>query len=551
MISNFFLKQHITLFLLILISIIAHGCALYSVFPEDSSVVAIVNNYSIDIDAFQKKISHIHKLKPMGKSGGIDIQHIVEDMINNRLIIQESYRVKLDEDPLLQEKVNKYLTRRSVIRLRKEEVDDKISVTEEELREYFNTYYETIKVRQIVTKDRKKAEEILQLLRSGADFVDIATAKSEWGNEQGGDLGFIKKGKMDEAFEQVAFALKEGAISDVVEIGSNFHIIRLDERKPAPEEKFEKAKKKIKKKLLKERETKRSTDYLAELKSKAEIWIDTDLLRSLDPTAKDCNASIVIARVHKRPITTCDFMEEASLRISKQSRRQRNLEKSETLNQEIVDSLIIFGLVEEEALGRNYMDDPLFKKDIVEYKENLLINFFKQEIIFPRAIPTKKELREYHETHKDDFKKDYEVWFGEMVFATSDAAEAVLNELKGGANFEFMASKESLKTPRTGVNVWIPLGSLSPEMREGISDLEVSGISEVIRDSRKWKIIKLKGKRGGEHKEFSRVVAKIRPILEKKKFNEWLQEYLRELKRVSSIHINKKLLNELYTKGIH
>ncbi|MFH1673455.1 MAG: peptidyl-prolyl cis-trans isomerase [Pseudomonadota bacterium] len=549
--SNFLLKKYITRALLILISIIGLGCALYSVFPEGSSVVAIINNDSIDTEAFQKKIRNIHKLKPMGETSGINIQDVVENMINDRLIIQEAYRVKLDEDPLLQEKVNKYIKIRSVIRLRKEEVDDKISATEEELREYFNTYYEEIKVRQIVTKDLKKAEEILQTLRSGADFIDIAKAKSEWGNEQGGDLGFIKRGKMDKAFEKVAFALKAGEISDIVKTDSGFHIIRLDERKSAPEDMFENAKKGIRKKLLKGKEAKRSDDYLAELRDKAEIWIDTELLYSLDPMARDCDANVIIARVNKRPITACDFMEDASQRIHKQGKRQRNIEKPERLHQEIVDSLITYELVEEEALGRNYINDPPFKKDIQEYKENLLIKFFQQEIILPRAIPTEEELKEYYETHKDDFRKDYEVWFGEIVFSTSDAAEAVLKELKMGADFAFMASKESLTTPRTGVNVWIPVGSLSIPLREAIKTLEIGGISEVIQDSRQFKVLKLKGKRGGEHKEFARVVDRTRQIVVKKKFNEWLQEYLNELKRVSSIHINKKLLNELYTKGIN
>ncbi len=536
-------KKYITWMVLIFVPVIGSGCALYSVFPKDSSIVAVVNGYNIGIDALQERITNIHQFKPMGEAGSIDIQDIVEDMINDRLIIQEAYRVELDEVPLFQEDINKYIKIRSVIRLRKEEVDDKISVTEEELREYFNTYYEEIKVRQIVTKERKKAEEILKLLRGGANFVDTAKAKSEWGNEQGGDLGFIRRGKMERAFDKAAFALKEGEISDIVEIGTGFHIITVDERRPAPEEKFEKAKKKIKKKLLKEKEAKRSNDYLAELKSKAKIWVDTELLYSLDSTAKDCDANMIIARVNERPITACDVMEEA---ISKQGgRHQHNEEALKKINQDILDHLITYELVEEEALGRNYMDDSSFKKDIEGYKENLLIKFFKQEIILPRAIPTEKELKEYYETHKDDFKKDYEVWFSEMVFSNSDAAEAVLKELKGGADFEFMASRESLKTPRTGVNVWIPLGRLSPEMRDGIEALAVGEVSEVIQDARKLKIIKLKGRRGGEPEDFSRVVGKVRQVVVKRKFNQWVQEYLAELKNLSSIYINKKLLNEL------
>lgn len=548
-------KKYIMGTLLFLIGVMGLGCTLFSGFTHDSSVIAVVNGYNIDIDAFQKRISAVHTRKPMvqpeERAGAIDIREIVENMINDRLMVQESYRVELDETPLLQKQVDSYITTSSVIRLRKEEVQDKINVTEEELREYFDIYYEALKVRQIVVKDRKKAEEISKLLKNGADFIEIAKTQSEWGNEQGGDLGFINRGRMEKAFEEAAFALKEGEISDIVETGSGFHIIRVDERRPAAEKMFEEVKKRIERKLAKERATKRATEYVAELKSKTEIRIEKGLLYSLDPKAKDCDEHIVIARVRERPINTCDFIEEARRRLSYQGiRNGKDLEK---INQEILDSLITYELVEQEALKRNYMNDSLFKKDVEEYKENLLVNFFKQEMILPRAIPTEKELEEYYEAHKDDFKKDYEVWFSEMIFSTHDAAEAILKELRQGADFSFLASKKSLATPRTGANVWIPLGRLSTAMREGIKELEVGGISEVIRDSRKYKIIKLKGKRGGAHEDFSRVRDKVRRIVTKIKFDKWLQQYTEELRNISSIAINKKVLNELtkkYTKEI-
>lgn len=463
--SNFLFKKHITWILLIFIGGAGSGCALYPVFPDDSSVIAVVNNYNIDIDTFQKKLGDIHKRNPMAQPQGgvraIDIQDVIEDMINDRLIIQEAYRVALDEDPLLRKRVNRHIVNRSVLRLRKEEVQDKIGVTEEELLEHFNVYYKGTKV------------------------------------------------------------------------------------------KLEDVKKRIRKKLLKGKEAKRSNDYVAELKSKADIWIDTELLYSLDPWAKDCDASIIIARLNEKTLNACDLMEEARQRLSGRRSCKQNTEELKKLNQEMLDSLITYEVIEQEALKRNYMDDPLFKKGVEKYKGNLLINLFKQKMILPRAIPTKEELKEYYETHKDKFKKDYEVWFSEMTFSNPDAAEAVLKELKQGADFEFLASKESLSTPRAGVNVWRPLGRLPIVMREGIKDLEVGEVSDTIKDSRKYKVIKLKGKRGGEIEEFSRVAVRVRQIVAKRKFNTWLQEYLKELRNVSSVYINKKLLNELtkrYTK---
>jgi parvulin-like peptidyl-prolyl isomerase len=245
-------------------------------------------------------------------------------------------------------------------------------------------------------------------------------------------------------------------------------------------------------------------------------------------------------------------MEEASRKQSRGRKSQQEVEKWKAFNQQILDSLITYELVEQEALQRNYMNDPLFKQDVEAYKDNLLINLFKQEMILPRAIPSEEELQEYYDTHKDEFKKDDEVWFSEMTFANSDAAKAALKELQEGADFEFLASQDALSKIRPGIHVWTPLGHLSAEMREGIKDLDVGGLSDVIKDSRKYKIIKLKGRREREPEAFARIIDQVRQVLVKRKFNQWLQEYLEALRNVSSIYVHKKLLNKLterYTEG--
>ncbi|MBU2520692.1 MAG: peptidylprolyl isomerase [Proteobacteria bacterium] len=543
-----FFKKRISLIILVIAAFAVPGCFRYSVFHDAPSIIANVNGYNIGLGELEEKLVNIHRIKQMtnseGKAGSIDIDKVIEELINERIIIQEAYRVELDEDPIFQAKTNNYIISRSVIRLRQEEVQDKIKVTEDDMYEYYKKYFEEIKIRQIVTKDRKKAEELLNLLRKGEDFFELEKSKSEWLNKEGGDLGFIKRGKMDQTFEDAAFALSEGEISDIVETSSGFHIIKLEERRSAPDDMFEKVKNSIKKKLLKEKEEKRSNDYIAELKNKANIWIDTELLYSRGPDQKDCD-NIIIARVNDEPIDDCDFIEEAKGHLPKLRRDILNKEKIKEVNSGILDTLITYELVEQEALRRNYLNDPLFRKSINEYKGKQLLDLFKQKIIFPRSVPSENDMVEYYETHKDEFRKDYEVWFSEMLLPSLESAEAVLKELREGADFEFLASKKSAMTMRTGVNVWIPLGQLSPDMRMAIIDLEISGVSDIIQESRKYKIIKLKGKRGGEYEEFPKVKNIIMQILVKRNFDNWLKEYIDRLRDVSQIDINKKMVNEL------
>ena len=85
---------------------------------------------------------------------------------------------------------------------------------------------------------RARATAVLERLKKGEDFAAVAKEVSEdkANKDKGGDLGFIRRGNAEEAFESAAFALQAGELSGVVETRFGFHVIKVDERK-APREK--------------------------------------------------------------------------------------------------------------------------------------------------------------------------------------------------------------------------------------------------------------------------------------------------------------------------
>lgn len=81
-------------------------------------------------------------------------------------------------------------------------------------------------------KSRKIAEGLMERAKKGEDFAALAKQYSQDGSaSQGGDLGFFERGKMVKEFEDAAFALEVGQISNVIKTEYGFHIIKVTEKK--------------------------------------------------------------------------------------------------------------------------------------------------------------------------------------------------------------------------------------------------------------------------------------------------------------------------------
>jgi len=130
---------------------------------------------------------------------------------------------------------------------------------------------------------KAKAEDLLKKAKAGGDFAELAKANSEdeASAKNGGDLDYFGRGRMVPEFDQVAFALQPGQISDVVKTQYGYHIIKATDRKAATTRPLAEVRQQLSDQLSYERAQAQATDLATALEKEIKKPAD------LDKAAKD------------------------------------------------------------------------------------------------------------------------------------------------------------------------------------------------------------------------------------------------------------------------
>ncbi|MCK9585159.1 MAG: peptidylprolyl isomerase [Candidatus Cloacimonetes bacterium] len=150
--------------------------------------------------------------------------------------LQKHFEDQITENALSEQLIEKYIS-------------TKVKVEEAEMLAFYETSKDTLAVKpvswdlrlivrevmpseQSELRARAVIDSIYQAVQTGADFAQMATEFSDCASaQQGGDLGFFKRGMMVKEFEDAAFLLDVGEISKVVESQFGYHIIKLTEKR--------------------------------------------------------------------------------------------------------------------------------------------------------------------------------------------------------------------------------------------------------------------------------------------------------------------------------
>jgi foldase protein PrsA len=165
-------------------------------------------------------------------------------------------------------------------------------VSDAQIQDYFNKNHaafdkpEQVDARHILVGDLKTAQKVEGLLKNGGNFADLAkTYSTDPGSkDKGGELGLFRRGQMVPAFDQAAFSLPVGKISDPVKSPFGYHIIQVEKRIPGEKATLASTHDRIADMLREQQEAPLIQPFLTNLQQKANIVVNDPRYQAAFPT---------------------------------------------------------------------------------------------------------------------------------------------------------------------------------------------------------------------------------------------------------------------------
>jgi len=449
---------------------------------------------------------------------------------------------------------------------------------EEVLRELYEKQKDEVKVSHILigfrgarggkserTKGeaRKLAEKLAREANAGADFEELAMQNSDDPSVKSnkGDMGFFTWGRMVDSFQEKAFSMEPGEISDPVESPFGFHVIKFFEKRPNVQyspDNFEAKKFELKRKLYPGKKDtamvmwNRNMDMLK--KDAGLMKLDSNIAKVVDLAKKKKmngplseksfsadELEIVLADMKGDDLTVkqmFSYFQGPNVRTL-----ERNLENTKLLSK-MVDNLAGEMLVYADSKRLKidkYPDIAAMLNDISNQK---LGSMAEKMEVRDKVDLSDEELRKYYDENTNEFKKPAEMEIWEIYVTKEDLAKKISRWAKAGRNFEKMASKyteDKYYQKKKGY-----LGYRQERRRGAVSKeafaIGENSVSNPVKYKKGWAVIKTGSLRPESIRSFEEAKSQVSSKLRGKKLRELRKKWNEDLREKYDVEIDYDLM---------
>ena len=381
---------------------------------------------------------------------------------------------------------------------------------------------------------KNKADQVMAELKAGASFEELVEKYSDdpGSKEKGGDLGYFERRMMVKEFDEVAFKMNFGDISDPILTNFGYHIIKLIDKmdtQPYADE-YEN----LKNMFNKQRYQHEKEMLIASLKNKYDFTINEDILSRfvensdslrfgmVHPKYDEISSSVLFTYANKS-ISTGDFLEAAN-RNSKITAKPMDdaVEVANAINILAEDMLL-----EEEAMNLD-KTNPEFAQLMNDYRDGIFIFKIQEEEVWNKVKIDSADVYNYWDTNKDKYTWLERISFTE-IFSTKDSLiKAYYAMLQEGASFDSIAALYTERSAKKKDRGFYDLQSVdhSDFYKEANKISAVGSYTEPVAFAGGYSIFKLNDRQPARTKTFEEAKAEVsgeyQEMLSKKLENDYL-----------------------------
>jgi parvulin-like peptidyl-prolyl isomerase len=534
----------------ILVFTLFSGCAT----KKEGKPVARVGDRAITVEDLEKEWRAASRIIIKGIPELQRKKELVNKLIGDQVVILEAYKEGLDNaveaDTLFAQQKGRILLNV----LYQKEIADKAKVTETELRKEYEMMKQEVHAKHILVETKETADEIYGQLKDEADFEELAKEKSidPTAQQNGGDLGFFRWGRMVSEFQEVAFKMKQGEISRPVETKYGWHVIMLVERRDVEQPPFEEAKKLMEGQLDRKKKEERVVEYYANLKKKVGFKIDEGALSMLMTKKVEVAPDTLGLRKtgdmidmdqltqEEKEMTLFTYsggdvkVETFAQQFNELPQPYRpRLSDGEEL-EKLAFQTLVRDLLMEVVEEKNLEDSQEFKEQWTVIKEQEMAKRMRSEVILKGVGISDDEIQSYYNRHKDRFTIQAQVELREIMVKTEEEADDILRQLKRGADFANLAQEKTIR--EYAKNSGGDLGAFSraryPELFDAAMELKTGGLGGPIKMQDRqygesYSVIKLENKTEGKVQSLEEVKDKVIRMARQEKdnsiYNNWVE----------------------------
>lgn len=256
--------------------------------PDADTVLATVNGTTITL-------GHVVAMTRMLPQQYRDLpDNVLLDGLLEQLVQQEALATIAEQDMGLQEELGLENERRAFLAATYLDTIGNAEISEEELQAEYDAQYGSAEAQteynasHILVDTEEEAQAVIEALAEGADFAELAQERSTGpSGPNGGELGWFTPGMMVPSFEEAAFALEVGEVSDPVQTQFGWHVIVLNDTREQNPPGLEQVRSELVEGLRQARVDAAMSDVLESADIvRPEIEIDPSVIRELDLIAE-------------------------------------------------------------------------------------------------------------------------------------------------------------------------------------------------------------------------------------------------------------------------